>query len=102
MLLADPDVDLLRSRKEKIKAPSRTDFILSAEIIVIALGTSPTVRSQSRWRCSAQWPCSMTAGVYGLVAAIVKLDDLGLYLSRAPAGRTSLGGRGHPARQRRG
>ena len=85
--LSDPALDLVAVEKEKIKGAVRTDFILSAEIIVITLGTvqaSPFI-TQVTVLCSIA--ILMTMGVYGLVAGIVKLDDGGLYLSqRAGAG----------------
>jgi predicted DNA repair protein MutK len=80
--LADPSIDLVQLEKEKIKGAVRTDFILSAEIIAITLGTvqsSPLVTQVSVLSGIA---IVMTAGVYGLVACIVKLDDGGLYLSQ--------------------
>ncbi len=80
--VSDPAVDLVAVEKEKIKGAVRTDFILSAEIIVITLGTvqaSPFV-TQVTVLCGIA--VLMTVGVYGLVAGIVKLDDGGLYLSQ--------------------
>lgn len=80
--LADPAVDLVALEREKITGAVRTDFILSAEIIAITLGTvqaSPFVTQVSVLSGIA---VVMTVGVYGLVAAIVKLDDGGLYLSQ--------------------
>ena len=80
--LADPAVDLREIEKDKIKGAVRTDFVLSAEIIVITLGTvanSPFVKQALVLGGIA---VLMTVGVYGIVAAIVKLDDVGLYLSR--------------------
>ncbi len=80
--LSDPAVDLVAVEKEKIKGAVRTDFILSAEIIVITLGTvqaSPFITQVSVLTSIA---VLMTVGVYGLVAGIVKLDDGGLYLSQ--------------------
>ena len=80
--LADPAIDLVAVEKDKIKGAVRTDFILSAEIIVITLGTvqaSPFVTQVSVLTTIA---VLMTVGVYGLVAGIVKLDDGGLYLSQ--------------------
>jgi hypothetical protein len=66
--------------KEKIKGAIRTDFILSAEIIVIALGTVAAATFSQQASVVAIVAIVMTVGVYGLVACIVKLDDLGLYL----------------------
>ena len=80
--LADPTIDLVAVEKDKIKGAIRTDFILSAEIIVITLGTvqaSPFITQVSVLTSIAML---MTVGVYGLVAGIVKLDDGGLYLSQ--------------------
>lgn len=80
--LADPAIDLVAVEKQKIKGAIRTDFILSAEIIVITLGTvqaSPFITQVSVLTSIA---LLMTVGVYGLVAGIVKLDDGGLYLSQ--------------------
>ncbi|AYQ28889.1 MULTISPECIES: DUF808 domain-containing protein [unclassified Polaromonas] len=80
--LANPAVDLLALEKDKIKGAVRTDFILSAEIIAITLGTvqaSPFI-TQVAVLCGIA--LLMTVGVYGLVAGIVKLDDGGLYLSQ--------------------
>ncbi|WP_411882547.1 DUF808 domain-containing protein [Polaromonas sp. YR568] len=80
--LSNPAVDLVAVEKDKIKGAVRTDFILSAEIIAITLGTvqgSPFV-TQVTVLCGIA--LLMTVGVYGLVAGIVKLDDGGLYLSQ--------------------
>ena len=72
--------DLVVLEKEKIKGAIRTDFILSAEIIVIALGTVAAATFSQQASVVAIVAIVMTVGVYGLVACIVKLDDLGLYL----------------------
>ncbi len=80
--LVDPAVDLVAVEKDKIKGAIRTDFILSAEIIVIALGTVGTAPFSVRVGVLVGIAILMTVGVYGLVAAIVKLDDAGLYLSQ--------------------
>jgi hypothetical protein len=78
--LEDPKVDLRTLEKDKIKGAIRTDFILSAEIIVIALGTVAAANFSTRVAVLVGIGLLMTAGVYGLVAGIVKLDDVGLYL----------------------
>jgi predicted DNA repair protein MutK len=78
--VADPSVDLVELEKDKIKGAIRTDFILSAEIIVIALGTVATATFSKQATVVSIIAVIMTAGVYGLVAGIVKLDDLGLHL----------------------
>jgi len=80
--LADPAVDLVTLEKNKIKGAIRTDFILSAEIIVIALGTVAASSFGIRVAVLVGIALLMTVGVYGLVAGIVKLDDAGLYLTR--------------------
>jgi predicted DNA repair protein MutK len=79
--LADPVVDLVAFEKDKIRGAIRTDFILSAEIVVITLGTVADAAFGTRVAVLAGIAVLMTVGVYGLVAGIVKLDDAGLYLS---------------------
>jgi uncharacterized protein len=78
--LEDPKVDLRTLEKDKIKGAIRTDFILSAEIIVIALGTVAAANFGTRVAVLVGIGLLMTVGVYGLVAGIVKLDDAGLHL----------------------
>ncbi|MCB1756361.1 MAG: DUF808 domain-containing protein [Gammaproteobacteria bacterium] len=80
--LLDPEVNLVDVEKEKIKGAIRTDFILSAEIIVIALGTVAESEFVTRFAVVAGIAILITIGVYGLVAGIVKMDDAGLYLSK--------------------
>ena len=80
--LSDPQIDLVALEKEKIKGAIRTDFILSAEIVVIILGTVQASNFQTQVMVLSSMAIAFTVGVYGLVAAIVKLDDLGLYLLR--------------------
>jgi predicted DNA repair protein MutK len=82
--LADPAVDLVALEKEKIKGAIRTDFILSAEIVVITLGIVAAMPLMQRAMVLATIALAMTVAVYGIVAGIVKLDDLGLRLSRRP------------------
>lgn len=79
--VGDPQVDLLALERDKIQGAVRTDFILSAEIIVIALGTVAGAPFAQQVAVLAGVALLMTAGVYGIVAAIVKMDDAGLYLS---------------------
>ena len=81
--VANEAVDLVAYEKEKIKGAIRTDFILSAEIVVITLGTVAAAGLGERVAVLVGISILMTAGVYGLVASIVKLDDLGLHLSRS-------------------
>lgn len=78
--LADPSVDVLAYEKQKIKGAIRTDFILSAEIIVLTLGVVADASFSAQVLVVASIAMVMTVGVYGLVAGIVKLDDAGLYL----------------------
>jgi len=80
--LTDPAADLMSIEKDKIKGAVRTDFILSAEIIVITLGTVAHAPFATQVTVLVGIAIMMTVFVYGLVAGIVKLDDGGLYLSR--------------------
>ncbi|GGY27388.1 DUF808 domain-containing protein [Pseudoduganella albidiflava] len=80
--VANPQVDLVALEKEKIKGAVRTDFILSAEIIVIALGTVAGVPFSQQVAVLVAIALAMTVGVYGLVAGIVKMDDAGMYLTQ--------------------
>ncbi|MDQ8036818.1 MAG: DUF808 domain-containing protein [Pedobacter sp.] len=80
--LANANTDLVSLEKEKIKGAVRTDFILSAEIIVIALGTVAAASFSKQVAVLSGIALIMTVGVYGLVAGIVKLDDGGLWLTR--------------------
>ena len=80
--LTDTNVDLVAFEKTKIKGAIRTDFILSAEIIAITLGTVAESPFVTQVAVLSGIAMIMTVGVYGLVAGIVKLDDAGLYLSR--------------------
>jgi predicted DNA repair protein MutK len=75
-------VDLVALEKDKIKGAIRTDFILSAEIIVIALGTIAEAPFSQQVAVLAAVAVVMTVGVYGIVAGIVKMDDAGLYLTK--------------------
>ena len=76
----DANIDLVQLEKEKIKGAIRTDFVLSAEIIVIALGTVAGKTFADQALVVSLIALIMTIGVYGLVAGIVKLDDFGLHL----------------------
>ncbi|EOD9419727.1 DUF808 domain-containing protein [Vibrio campbellii] len=81
--------------KRKVAGAIRTDFILSAEIIVIALGTVTGSSIVTQILVVSLIAVLMTIGVYGLVAGIVKLDDLGFYLERTSNGeglKAKLGG----------
>ncbi|MBI5900596.1 MAG: DUF808 domain-containing protein [Rhodocyclales bacterium] len=92
-LLADPAGDLVAMEKDKIQGAIRTDFVLSAEIIVIALGTVADKPFATQVAVLAGIGLLMTVGVYGLVAAIVKLDDGGAWLvARGGRAQAALGG----------
>ena len=89
---ANPAVDLVAFEKDKIKGAVRTDFILSAEIIAITLGTVASAPFVQQLTVLSGIAVIMTIGVYGLVAGIVKLDDLGLWLSnKASSAARALG-----------
>ncbi|EGU39037.1 DUF808 domain-containing protein [Vibrio scophthalmi] len=83
--------DLSDYEQKKIKGAIRTDFILSAEIIVIALGTVQGHPFLTQVLVMSLIAILMTIGVYGLVAGIVKMDDLGFYLQRKSGGQGALG-----------
>jgi predicted DNA repair protein MutK len=88
---ADPAVDLVALEKGKIKGAVRTDFILSAEIIAISLATVAGSDFITRVTVLTLIAVVMTVGVYGLVAGIVKLDDLGMYLHRKAGAAKAIG-----------
>jgi uncharacterized protein len=93
--VADPAVDVVAFEKARVRGAIRTDFILSAEIVVIALGTMSDQPIMRQVVALSAVGIGVTVLVYGLVAAIVKLDDLGLRLQRsgeAAGARHALGG----------
>lgn len=92
--LVDPNVDLVKMERDKIKGAIRTDFVLSAEIIAITLGTVAQSPFMTQVSVLVGIAVIMTIGVYGLVAGIVKLDDLGLHLSRRAGAAAQAIGRG--------
>ena len=79
--LTDSTVDVVALERDKIKGAIRTDFILSAEIIVLSLGVVGAQPFLQQVLVLVAIALAMTVGVYGLVAGIVKLDDLGLWLA---------------------
>jgi uncharacterized protein len=91
---ADETVDIVQMEKDKIKGAIRTDFILSAEIIVISLGTLMTATVTQKITVLVGISILMTVGVYGLVAGIVKLDDFGLWLTQKASSASQAIGRG--------
>lgn len=82
--LTDPAVDMVEVERDKIKGAVRTDFVLSAEIIAITLGTVQSLAWTTQLAVLSSIAVLMTVGVYGFVAGIVKMDDAGLYLSKLP------------------
>jgi predicted DNA repair protein MutK len=92
--VSDEKVDLVAFEKEKIKGAVRTDFILSAEIIVITLGAVASAPFAQQVAVLVGISLIMTVGVYGLVGGIVKLDDAGLHLSRSASSAAQAFGRG--------
>ena len=91
--LADANVDMVAFEKDKIKGAIRTDFILSAEIIVISLGTAAGASLLTQTSVLVIISVAMTIGVYGLVAGIVKIDDLGLHLLKKTSNAAKTTGR---------
>ncbi len=87
--VSDESVDIVAFEKAKIKGAIRTDFILSAEIIVISLGTVADAPFARQLGVLVAIALIITIGVYGLVGGIVKLDDLGLRMVREGAGKAS-------------
>lgn len=83
--LSDTTVDMVAFERDKIKGAVRTDFILSAEIIAITLGAVAAAAFMQQVLVLSLIAIVMTVGVYGLVAGIVKLDDLGLHLCQRDA-----------------
>ena len=92
--LARSREELLAVEKDKIRGAIRTDFILSAEIIVIGLGTVAGEPFLTRLTVLVAIAIAMTIGVYGIVAGIVKMDDLGLLLARRTSSAARTVGRG--------
>lgn len=91
--LADPNLDLVALEKDKVQGAIRTDFVLSAEIIAITLGTVQGQVWTTQLTVLSGVALLMTFGVYGVVAGIVKIDDAGLYLSRQLGGSAWARGR---------
>ncbi len=88
---ADTTVDMVAFEKERVKGAIRTDFILSAEIIVLALGVVSARPFMDQVGVLVIVALLITVGVYGLVAGIVKLDDLGLYLKKGSSFSQAMG-----------
>ena len=88
------ETDMATFEKDKVKGAIRTDFILSAEIVVISLGTVATATFSTKVMVLSVIAILMTVGVYGFVAMIVKIDDLGLYLTQQASSFKQSIGRG--------
>jgi len=92
--VADENIDLAAFEADKIKGAIRTDFVLSAEIIVIALGTVAGQPFAAQLAVLVGIALIMTVGVYGFVAGIVKMDDLGMHLLTKPGSLRQTVGKG--------
>jgi len=92
--LKDESVDLVAFERDKIQGAVRTDFILSAEIVAITLGTVTAASFTQQVLVLSGVALLVTVGVYGLVAAIVKMDDVGLYLQQRGGALKAAVGRG--------
>lgn len=88
------ETDMATFEKDKVKGAVRTDFILSAEIVVISLGTVAAATFSTKVMVLSVIAILMTVGVYGFVAMIVKIDDLGLYLTQQASSFKQTIGRG--------
>ena len=91
-VLTEPAADPMVLERDKIKGAIRTDFILSAEIIIIALGTVAAAPLLTRIGVLTAVAVLMTVAVYGFVAMIIKLDDLGWWLQRRGGRLAELAG----------
>ena len=92
--LIQTEQDLATYETEKIKGAVRTDFILSAEIVVISLGTVAAAGLLTKVTVLSLIAIAMTVGVYGFVALIVKIDDIGLHLTEQASNFKQRIGRG--------
>lgn len=92
--VAKAEVDLVKFENDKVKGAIRTDFILSAEIVVITLGTVAAATMTTKIMVLSLIALLMTVGVYGFVALIVKIDDAGLYLIQKQSDFQQMVGRG--------
>lgn len=93
LAVADQNVDLVAFEKNKIKGAIRTDFVLSAEIIVISLGAVAAATFATQAAVVVSIALLMTVGVYGLVALIVKLDDIGEHLIKKSSAIAKITGK---------
>jgi uncharacterized protein len=91
--LSNADVDMVAFERDKVQGAIRTDFILSAEIVAITLGTVAEAPLTQQVAVLSGVALAITVGVYGLVAGIVKMDDAGLFLSQKRGVISQLVGR---------
>jgi predicted DNA repair protein MutK len=91
--LEDPIEDIAEFERQRVSGAIRTDFILSAEIMAIALAEVSTEPLVSRGLILAVVAVAITALVYGAVALIVKMDDIGLHLHKRPGALSKQVGR---------
>lgn len=91
--VANENIDMVALEKSKVRGAIGTDFILSAEIVVITLGSVSTANFQTQLGVLITISLLMTVGVYGLVAGIVKLDDVGMWLIDTPDEQSFAGAR---------
>ncbi|MBD8213361.1 DUF808 domain-containing protein [Erwinia persicina] len=92
-LLKAAQQDPAEFEKKKVKGAVRTDFILSAEIVAITLGIVSEAPLLNQVIILAGVAILVTVGVYGIVAGIVKIDDLGMWLQKkTSAAAKAIGG----------
>lgn len=87
---SDSEEEILKLEKAKIKSTVITDFILSAEIIMIALGTVMEESLSNQIIVVTIIAIAATVGVYGIVALMVRMDDAGLKLIKTARGRNKF------------
>mgnify|MGYP002377155260 CR=1 FL=1 len=90
---AEKKSDVVVDEATKINGAIRTDFVLSAEIVTITLGTVAGAPFVEQVLVLAGIAALMTVGVYGLVGLIVKLDDIGVALVRSGESSSMVGAR---------
>jgi predicted DNA repair protein MutK len=92
--LDDPIIDMAAFEKERVSGAVRTDFILSAEIMAIALAEVASEGLVNRALILALVGVAITVAVYGVVGLIVKMDDIGLHLAKRSSSAAQGIGRG--------
>lgn len=84
-----PELKPVVTEEEKVKGAIRTDLVLSAEILVISLGMIKDASITTQILSLSIIALGMTIGVYGFVALLIKLDDMGLYLNQKTTNKGS-------------